>query len=575
MSRSWPGAVLAGVLSLTVFGADWPMPGGSPQRNGWARSERVIDKANVATLKALYKYRTDTPAAGLNTLTPPVINGNLITFRGFKEMLMFGASSDRVFSVDADLNQLLWQASLTSQTDQAPPSNSTAVCPGGLTAPIAMAGSSSSAMHFTMEASRLPPATGVRPRHPSPYFPPLWQSVYPMTPNTLTQLAALYAISSDGRLHVLNSSTGADLITPIKFVPPHARVTSINIWENVVYATTADNCDGYQNAVYAVDLLSNEKRVALFVPERGGFSGLGGTAIGNNGNVYVQALYKTSAAKDTYRESVLALNPKTLQVRDYFTPADERANKASDALSVTQPGITPMAFSWFGRDAVIAGGQNGRLYLLDARSLGGADHHTPMLESQPIAQREKHHNGWGFRGTFSTWRDVDTETRWIYAPVAGPLDRSAELTDKDSGPVNGSVVALKLTQSAEQPVGGQTATSPVLQPVWVSRDLLAPAPVVIANGMIFALATGESSRTAKKNGAPYSGSEWNAMASPATLFAFDSTNGKELFSTGNTIPTYSHSPGLAVANGRVYFSTHDNTMYCYGLPEKQPQLREQ
>src|SRR5207248_1476424 len=109
--------------------------------------------------------------------------------------------------------------------------------------------------HFASEASRTPAAAGIKPQMPSHYFPPLSQSLYPLRPTTLTELAALYAISSDGNLHVLNSSTGQDLLPPVKFVPPKAKVTSLNIWENLIYATTEDNCYGYRNVLCAIELL--------------------------------------------------------------------------------------------------------------------------------------------------------------------------------------------------------------------------------------------------------------------------------------------------------------------------------
>src|SRR5450631_876122 len=104
--RSW---VLAAALAGVVWAADWPMPGGNPQRNGWAASERQITKANVSALNLLYKYQTDNRSRGANSLTTPIISGNLITYRGFKEMLMFAGSSGKVFSLDADLNQLIWE----------------------------------------------------------------------------------------------------------------------------------------------------------------------------------------------------------------------------------------------------------------------------------------------------------------------------------------------------------------------------------------------------------------------------------------------------------------------------------
>ena len=106
---------------------------------------------------------------------------------------------------------------------------------------------------------------------------------------------------------------------------------------------------------------------------------------------------------------------------------------------------------------------------------------------------------------------------------------------------------------------------PSLAPQWISRDLISPAAPAIANGLVFALSTGQPPRVAKENGAPYSIAEWEKMAKPATLYILDGATGKELFTSGNKATSYSPS-GLAVANAQVYFSTHDNTVYAYGIP---------
>src|SRR4051812_34043467 len=143
MRKRWLVVLSVVVTNILVLGADWPMQNGNAQRNGWARSERYIKKENVGTLQLLYKYRADNLSRGLNSLTPPIINGNLITYRGFKEMLIFGGSSDKVFSVDADLNQLLWESRIEYRGDKPPIQTASAVCPGGLSAPVIMAGSSS------------------------------------------------------------------------------------------------------------------------------------------------------------------------------------------------------------------------------------------------------------------------------------------------------------------------------------------------------------------------------------------------------------------------------------------------
>ncbi len=552
------GAVAAVLL---LKGADWPTQGGSPQRTGWARSERLLDKSNIANLKLLYKYQADNVSRASNSLTPPIIDGNLITYRGFKEMLLFGASSDKVFSVDADLNKSLWASQLKTQPDKDSATPSLG-CPGGLTAPVATAGSSSASLHFDADASRLSPGLGSQRRRQSPYFPPLEQSVYPLTPTTLTQLAALYAVSSDGYLHVLNNATGEDLLPAAKFVPAGADVTSLNVWQNVIYATTANNCGGQQNGLFALDLLSPQKSVASFVPEGGSFAGSEGASIGNDGTVYVHVLYGRDGGSEKRQDTLYALTPKELKQKDYFV----FEGKLSYKKDTRAPGITPMVFSYQRRDCVLAGGRDGRLYLLDSKSLGGADHHTPLFASDIVARAPKNYDGSGFRGGFSSWLDVDGNTRWFYAPVYGSPARGVESDKGQNGQRASRVVAFRLLQGEAQPA---------LAPAWVSQEIVSPAPVVIANGMVFVLSTGEPASYARKNGSAFNVSEVQRMTSPAILYAFDAITGKQLYSSGNTVTSDSSSAALAVANGRVYFTTRDNTVYCFGLLSGQSQLQAQ
>ena len=81
--------------------------------------------------------------------------------------------------------------------------------------------------------------------------------VTPLNATTVSHLAIFYAISSDGELHLLNSYTGEDLITPLKFVPPNSKITSLNLWETTLYATTADDCNGQSSGMPSVSPWSN------------------------------------------------------------------------------------------------------------------------------------------------------------------------------------------------------------------------------------------------------------------------------------------------------------------------------
>ncbi len=561
MGRLLVVAIAAAIGTFVVWAADWPMAAGGPQRTAWARSERLIEKSNVSQLQLLYKFKPENTSGGLNALTPPIVNGNLITYVGFKEMLIFGTRSNKVFSIDADVNKPIWVSTLAGESQ--PQTQISDTCPGGLTAPVIFAGSSSASRRFNAQRQTpTAPGTPPAPRR-SPYFPPLEQTLYPLLPTTLTRLAALYAVSSDGSLHILNSSTGQDLLPAVRFVPPHSKVTSLNIQDNVVYATTGGNCDGFRNGLYALDLLSPDKKVTMFVLEEGGFSGAGGTTLGSDGTVYVQVLYRPDGATGKARHALVALAPKTLAVRDFFLE-DDKGGAAKNA--VNEPGISPLVFTFHGRDLLLAGGRTGRLYLLDSKSLGGADHHQPLYASEPIPKPDKKFAGYGFRGSFTSWLDFNDSSRWFYAPIFGPVDAKASGTMVSDKPVNGSVIALKLVEENDKPQ---------LKPLWVSQDIPSPASPVSANGMVFVLSSGEPARLAKQNGKPYSASERAQMSAPAQLIVLDATTGKGLYSSGKVATAGSSNGGLAVANGRAYFTTDDNTVYCFGLLKGQSQLSEE
>ncbi len=108
---------------------------------------------------------------------------------------------------------------------------------------------------------------------------------------------------------------------------------------------------------------------------------------------------------------------------------------------------------------------------------------------------------------------------------------------------------------------------PVLTPAWISRDLIAPAPPVIANGVVFALGTGEYLRQVNdREGGLLQADVRAARSTHAILYALDARTGKELYSSGDGVTSFTHYMSMAVANGRVYFGTYDNTLYCFGFP---------
>jgi outer membrane protein assembly factor BamB len=479
------------IACAAILASDWPSQGGNPQRDGWAKYENAFTKTNVGGLQLLYTFRADNPAKGL---TAPLVDGLLITYRGFKEMLVFGGSSNYVYSVDADLNKLIWQVPLLPHPE--PPARGP--CSVALTASLAMPGSSTSSGRGSFRQVR--PPGGVTPV----------ARTAPAKPSVLAtgfgRIGAFLAVSGDGKLHVLNTSTGEDQIPAFAFVPEGVSISSLNVSDDTVYAATSRACPGAPTGVYAADLSSDTPKVSSFLTNGSAIAGSLGTAIGRNGTVYAQ-VHATGA--------VVALASRTLEPLDNFAPASAKAT-ATDA--------TPVIFEWNRRELLVAAAGDGSLYLLDAVSLGGSDHQTPLFKTAPA--------GSGFHGGFSSWEDTATGTRWVYA------------FEKNR------VAAFKVEDQNGHPA---------LVPAWTSLDMIAPAPAVIANGIVFVLSTGDDDKK-KAN---------------AVLYALDASTGEQLFSSESAVKSFSNNGGLAIANRRIYFTTHDNTVYCYGFFADEPQLTGQ
>jgi hypothetical protein len=43
--------------------------------------------------------------------------------------------------------------------------------------------------------------------------------------------------------------------------------------------------------------------------------------------------------------------------------------------------------------------------------------------------------------------------------------------------------------------------------------------------------------------------------------------GKQLYSSGDIMPSFTHFSGIAISGGRIYVSTFDSSVYAFGLKE--------
>lgn len=512
MKKSIPIVLLA--LSGCGLRADWLTFGGNPQRTGFSDEETPISKQTAGLLTLDWKLQLDNQAKELNSLTAPVIVESVYTARGVKDILIVASASDKLFAIDAERGQLLWQK--TFQAEGASKQESHWLCPNALNA--------------------------------TPVIEKRETGLGEMT---------VYSIASDGKLHALNVVDGEDRMPPLKFVPPFSKNWSLNVVNEVLYTSTSQNCNGGKSGIHSMQL-SKPDRPATFFPTVGGVWGRGGVAVGASGAVFAETgdgPYDPRNGK--FSDSVVELAAGDLKLLDYYTPANREWITKKD---LDMGNMTPVVFPFQGRELVAAAGKEGLIYLLDSKSMGGADHRTPLFRSPLYTNEDVDFAGRGFWGSFATWEDAKG-TRWLYAPAWGPVHSKAPKFLRTWGDApNGGIMAFKVEEKE---------AGIMLTPAWMSRDIAVPEPPIVINGVVFAVSSGENVRQLDKAGKILdSHQRASAPAGNAVLHAFDAGTGKELFSSGKTMPSFTHFSGIAAASGRVFVTTWDSTVYAFGL--KQP-----
>ena len=469
---------------------DWPSYGGDAQRTGWEKSDSRITKENIKDFKLVLKHKLGSGTAASNAVTPPVLIGMLISYRGFKELAFVTNGAGDVWALDADMDRIFWQKHFGS----APKAKG--ACAG---APLAIP-ALTPPMNFA--AGRKRPAA---PPEPAPGAPPSRVGGVSFgTPRSV------FVLAGDGMLHQLNSADGSDQFPPLKFVPAGARASSLTLQNGILYTTTSAAC-GATNAVWALNLNDANPQAVSYALDAGAPGGLGGFAVGLDDTVYVQ----TASGKDG--GALVALSPDLKPKKTFATPGSGSS--------------TPVVFTWKGKDLIVTAGKQGSLYLLDSQDLG-----TPGYQTAPLT------TGTGVWGGLSTWEDADG-SRWVLAPVWGPVSSEWKAFATNGEAPNGSLMAFKVEDHDGKPT---------LTPGWVSRDLMSPQPPVITSGSVFVVSAG--GMPGKK-----------AASGHATLYALDAATGKEIYSTGDQVTARANLTGMTVINGRVYFATADGTLYAFGV----------
>ena len=489
-------------------GGNWTTSAGDAQRTGWVRSDARLTTEAVeqGEFQLLWKAQFENEARQLNALTEPILQDLLIGYRGFKALAFVGGSSDRLFAIDTDLARPYWTTHLTyaAATGGQPPS--TPACPGGLIAtpsrrtilaPPAFAGSGGGSGARSTSAVGEPGRGAAALSEPRrrPAAPPAPRPEAPrVAPIPFGGVDPLYVMGSDGFLRTLRVSDGAPMAEPVPFLPPSARPSSLTFIDGVIYTTTSHGCGAAPNGVWALDLAANN-RITTWASEAAQVAGRSGPAFGTDGTLYVA----THGGTSRYSNAVVALDRTTLMPKDWFAAGDAGFT------------ASPVVFRYKDKEYVAASG-HGRLYLLDAASLGGADHQTPLHATATYTSAQA-------EGGFATWEDEGT--RWIVSTATNGL------------------VAFKLVDNS-----GRLS----LAQAWQSRAPLSPLAPLVVNGMVFAVSGGE-----------------RRGSSPAVLHVLDALTGRQMWSSGPVITSFPRA-AMAAGSGQVYLVTHDNHLYAFGIP---------
>jgi outer membrane protein assembly factor BamB len=557
-------SLIAGGVTFAQVGrgwSDWPTPYADAQRTSWLQTDPNISVASMSKdgFDLQWSSKLDNQRRGLHGLTQGVTASGVTLF---VPASLVAGSSNKLYMLDNDTGYVIW-----SRTFEGALPTPSGVCSGGVTAaPTRIV--SGEAPPVTPAAAPLPPARGNQqgyrsllgepgqgipveargggPPRGAPVGPARQGGApgpaargrgegggIPGAPNVVSgggtqRIIVGYSVAADGQLHVVGLQSGKDLQKPAPFLPPNSQWSNPVAVGTMMYAATTGNCAGAPNGVYAIDLDAPENKPVVSYRTNGG-SVVGAVAFSSDGTTLLAAIGPGSVTGDGKANAIVALDPKTLRLKDWFTQPN--------AEFVTGPTV----FRHGTKDLVSAATKDGRVILLDVASLGGANHTTPLVASTPVFAS----GGAISAEALATWAHVaaapaTSAGRWILVPVSG---RPSGVRTTNGAIRNGALISLRVRDA-----NGTFS----LQPEWTSNDLTSPATPIIVNGVVFALSSGRSAAAGR-------------AGSPAVLFAHDGVSGKGLWNSGKSM-TASASPGsFWSALSQVYVGAEDGTIYAFGF----------
>jgi outer membrane protein assembly factor BamB len=484
---------------------EWLTWGHDPERTGSNPDEKILNKDNVSQLEVKWTAQISTPSKDyvLSTMTAPIV-AMVNTPQGPVRRVFVVGSDNTVFAIDAATGKIAWQKANPNPLKE--PNKGDFRCPN------------------TQNA----------------------------TPVIDKETGIIYVSTSDGRLRGFSILDGEDRIPPTNFTDPFARNWSLTLLDGVIYSPTARGCLKMQSHFTALDLKDPAKHPLEYYTNTGissGAWGRGGFVRTPKGLLAQTADGPYDPAAGKFGNSVVAVTAKNFRLQDTFTPSNfEYLTKKDLDLGSGNPVV--FQFDKWTMAAVV--GKEAVIYLLDTNNLGGADHHTPLYTSPRWGNDEgKLHD----RGTWgiTTWLGPRGR-RWIYVPMLGPPAKDAPKFQQSYGPANqGSTMAFEVRLDA-------ATQKPTLVPMWMSREMHAPEPPTVANGVVYVLLAGKTSDESRGAIEAPPGLDPNSV-----LYALDAETGRELYSSNKLIASFTHFNEPVVVGGQVYICTWDGKIYAFGL----------
>ncbi len=510
--RAFGFAVGLGLFLVPSFVAaqnDWLTWGYDQERTGWNKSETTLTKQNVSHLQLKWKSQLSTKPVDvvLSTLTAPVV-ATIDGAQGPETLVYVVGSDNTVYALYSETGELAWQKAF----------------PNPLKAPV--------------ESKSLL------------YQCPNTQNATPVIDK---EAGIIYVSTSDGKLRALDLKTGQERMQPADFTIPFARNWSLNLIDGVVYTAMGRGCGGAMGHFTALDLKDPAHRTVEFYSSNGRSSGAwgrGGLVLGPKGLYAQTADGPYDPAAGEFGETLLELSFKDLRLVGSYTPSNWQYLNGKDLdLGSTDPVIFPFQ-KW---SLLASTGKESVISLLDANELGGTDHHTPLYVSPRYGNDEAKLHDRGIWGSISTWQGEQGQ-RWLVMSMMGPPSKDAPPFKYSYGDAKvGSIMAFQVEMDTAK-------GTPMITPIWISREMHAPDPPTIANGVVYALQTGRDATESR--GSPKPGV---TIGTNAILYALDAETGKELYSSKEAIDSWAHFSEPVVVGDNVYVCTWDGKVYAFGL----------